>query len=155
MTLVHRLLSCAVLLGGLLAFSGCGTTVSSSSDQDSNRTLTTAANTNWVLSHWTSANGEKQTVLPPAPTLLIGYEGRISGRSGVNTYAGTARIVRGQLDWGNNLGVTRMAGSPELMASETRYLNDLQATQHVTISGNRLIFTGKKPLRLEFVRAHP
>lgn len=155
MTLAHRFLSCAVLLGGLLAFSGCGTTVSSSSDQDSNRTLTTSGNTNWVLANWTSTNGEKQAILPPAPTLLIGYAGRISGQSGVNSYVGTARIVGGLLNWGNNLGVTRRAGPPELMASETRYLNDLQATQHVTIRGNRLIFTGKKPLRLEFVHANP
>ena len=154
MTLLPRFLACVLLLGGVLAFSGC-TSTSSSSDQDSNRTLTTAANTNWVLARWTSADGEKQTLLPPAPTLLIGYEGRISGQSGVNTYAGTARIVGGQLDWGRNLGVTRMAGSLELMASEIRFLNDLQASQHVTIRGNHLFFTGKKSLRLEFVRAQP
>ena len=154
MTLAQRLLSCAVLLGGLLAFTGCETT-SSSIEQDSNRTLTTSGNTNWVLVHWTSANGEKQAVIPPAPTLLIGYEGRISGQSGVNTYVGTARIVGGLLNWGNNLGVTRKAGPSELMASENRYLNDLQATQHVTIRGSRLIFTGKKTLRLEFTRANP
>ena len=94
MTLVHRFLSCAVLLGGLLAFSGCGTTVSSSSDQDSNRTLTTAANTNWVLAHWTSANGEKQTVLPPAPTLLIGgASDRLVPRASVEA------IARIRPDW--------------------------------------------------------
>ena len=154
MTLAQRLLCFVALFGGLLAFNGCETT-SSAIEQDSGRTLTTSGNTNWVLVQWTSADGGKQTLLPPAPTQRIGDEGRISGRSGVNSYVGTARIVRGQLDWGNNLGVTRMAGSPELMASETRYLNDLQATQHVTIRGNRLIFTGKKPLRLEFVRARP
>lgn len=152
---VHRLLSLTVLaLAGTLAFTGCETT-SALTGQDSIRTLTTSANTNWVLVHWISTDGAKQAIHSPAPTLMIGYQGRISGQAGVNNYVGTAGVADGQLDWGAHLAVTRMAGTPALMEGENRYLADLKASRRVTVKGSLLVFTGEKSLRLEFARAKP
>lgn len=148
-----RLLPFALLvLGGLLALSGCGS-VSALTGQDSNRTLTMSGNTNWVLTSWTTSLDDKQEILAPAPTLFIGYAGEISGQSGVNRYNGTARIANTELNWGAGFALTRRAGPPELMMSENKYLNDLRSTRQVTVRGDKLIFTGDKPLRLEFARA--
>ncbi|CAM2833516.1 META domain-containing protein [Rariglobus hedericola] len=154
-TTASRLLAVLFVFGGLIALSGCFSSTSPASGQSSIRTLTTLGNTNWVLSSWTSADGKKQPILSPAPTLTIGYQGRISGQSGVNNYVGNVRVYDDRLNWGEHLGVTRMAGSPELMASENRYLSDLKLTQSVTVRGNLLVFMGKKSPRLEYVRADP
>jgi heat shock protein HslJ len=143
-----------VALGGLLAFSGCSSSVSSVVGQDSGRTLTMSAKTQWVLTAWTNSMGDKQEILPPAPTLDIGYAGEITGQSGVNRYNGTARIANTELDWGAGFALTRRAGPPERMMTENKYLNDLRSTRQVTVRGDKLIFTGDKPLRLEFARAN-
>jgi len=143
-----------VAFGGLLAFSGCES-ATSSTEQNSIRTLTTAANSNWVLSSWITADGVKHAIPSPAPTLTIGYQGRVSGNAGVNNYVGNATVRDDQLSWGEHIAVTRMAGSPEAMAAENLYLATLKAATQVTIRGDRLIVTGPKPLRLEFIRTRP
>lgn len=142
-----------LMLGGLVAFTGCATAPSSVSEQDSSRTLTLSANTGWVLVQWTSAGVSKKTIHSPAPTLQIGSGGRISGNAGVNRYIGTVRVNGDRLDWGGNFALTRMAGPPELMAAENDYLDALQSTHSVTERGDHLIFAGVNPLRLEFARA--
>lgn len=151
--LVFALLSLCVLA----AFSGCASSGggSSVSGQDSMRTLTLSGNTHWTLAKWISADGDKQSVPQGAPTLLIGYRGRISGHAFVNDYVGNVIIADDVLDWGPHIAVTRMAGSPEAMENENRFLNDLKATTGVTIAKGRLIFVGPKPIRLEFVSAPP
>jgi len=151
----RRLPAFCFILGGLLAFTGCAGGPSPVSEQDSSRTLTLAANTNWVLVRWISSGVSKHPIHPPAPTLQIGGEGRVSGNAGVNRYTGVVRITDARLNWGDNFALTRMAGPPELMAAENLYLDDLLSTRIVTVHDDRLIFTGEKPLRLEFVRAKP
>ncbi|GEM_PF-3699966 len=159
MTPAHTFRLLALCLGSLLAlftFTGCGSTSTSSHDgQDSIRTLTTSANTNWVLSRWVSADGEKHKIHSPAPTLLIGYQGRISGNAGVNDYVGNVTVYEDVMNWGTHIAATRMAGPPEVLEAENDFFNDLKATKQVTIRSDRLVFTGKKPLRLEFARANP
>ena len=158
MSFVHspRLLALALVsIGGLLAFSGCESP-SSMSGQNSIRTLTTSANSNWVLVSLVTADGVKQPVpASHAPSLTIGYQGRVSGNAGVNDYVGNATVADDHLSWGEQLASTRMAGAPELMATENLYLTALKATTQITVNGDRLILTGHKPLRLEFVRANP
>lgn len=141
-----------IALAGLLALSGCNS-ASSVSGQDSGRTLTTSANTRWLLVNWTSADGVKPPLLAPVPTLNLGYAGQVGGQAGVNFYNGTARIAGGELSWGGGFALTRRTGPDDLMAGETRYLADLRATRHATVRGGRLILTGDAPLRLEFARA--
>lgn len=142
-----------ITLGVLAALTGCAGGPSATRDQDSGRTLTLSANTDWVLVKWIDAEGEKQPLLPPVPTLRIGDQGRVSGQSGVNNYLGTARISGGELAWGGGFALTRKAGPEALMDSENRYLNSLKTTRHVTVRGDKLVFTGGKNLRLEFIRA--
>lgn len=142
-----------ITLGVLAAFTGCTGGPSATRDQDSVRTLTLSANTDWVLVKWIDAEGEKQPLLAPVPTLRIGDQGRVSGQSGVNNYLGTARISGGELAWGGGFALTRKAGPEALMASENRYLDSLKAARHVTVRGDKLIFTGGKNLRMEFTRA--
>jgi heat shock protein HslJ len=145
--------SLLLVIGALLALSGCSSSVSPLSGQDSVRTLTLSANTNWVLTSWTTTLGDKQAIAEPAPTLTIGYTGQISGDAGVNRYTGTARIANNELNWGTGFALTRRAGPPELMMRENKYLNSLRSTKNVTVRGNKLVFTGDKPLRLEYIRA--
>jgi len=154
-TPLRRLVSSLFIFGGLFAFNGCATAPSSIGGQDSIRTLTTAGNTNWVLVQWISADGKAQPIHSPAPTLHIGYQGRISGQAGVNDYVGTARVIDDVLNWGESFAATRKEGAPELIEKEDRYLADLHATTGVTVRNGHLVFTGEKPLRLKFARAHP
>lgn len=159
MSPVHLFRLLTLCLGSLLAlfiFSGCGSTSTSSHDgQDSIRTLTTSAGSNWVLVRWVSTDGQKHTIHAPAPTLVIGYQGRISGNAGVNDYVGNVTVFDDVMNWGSHIAATRMAGPPEVMEAEGAFLTDLKDTKQVTIRGDRLLFTGEKPLRLEFARANP
>jgi heat shock protein HslJ len=151
----RRLPLLVIVIGALLALAGCSATTSSVSEQDSRRTLTLSANTDWVLVQWSSADVSKHSIHSPAPTLQIGNNGRISGNAGVNRYTGIARVTGTLLNWGDNFALTRMAGPPELMAAENNYLDALQSTDAVTVRDQHLIFTGDKSLRLEFARAKP
>lgn len=150
-----RLLLAFLSLCIVATFTGCASSGggSSVSGQDSMRTLTLSGNTNWSLAKWTSSDGEKQSIPKTAPTLLIGYRGRISGQAFVNNYVGNVTVADDVLDWGPHIAVTRMAGPPEAMENENRFLNDLKATTGVTILKGRLVFVGPKPLRMEFVPA--
>lgn len=152
----HHLLVLAAFaaLASAFALSGCQQSSHSYENRGSTHTLTAYANSIWALSSWTSSDGKNYSIPSSPPTLELGYQGSISGLAGVNRYFGSVRVKDGKLDWGE-LASTRMAGDPELMESETRYLNDLKSTTKVTVRGNNLVFTGKDGLRLQFSRARP
>lgn len=139
-----------MLASALLASAGC---VSSATDTDrgSRHTLTAFANSEWSLVRWVPADGSPATLPDARPTVRIGYAGRIDGNSGVNRYSTTVEVHNGSLRWGETAG-TRMAGDPGLMEMEARFLSDLRASTRVTVRGDRLVFEGERPLRLEFSR---
>lgn len=144
----------AVLTSGVaFIFTGCQSSSSVDSDRHSSHTLTAFANSSWVLAGWKS-DGKKTALPSNPPTLQLGYGGQVSGNAGVNRYFGTVKSHEDALVWTGTLASTRMAGEPEAMESENRYMADLRSTTEVTVQGDRLIFTGKG-VRLEFIHSLP
>lgn len=88
----------------------------------------------WTLS---SLDG-KPAVAAAAITAEFTSEGRVTGSSGCNRYTGSAQVDAGRLAVGP-LASTMMACDHDgLMAQETRYLAQLQAATHYTVSGDEL-----------------
>lgn len=140
------------IVSATFILSGCSSTPSPD-NRGSRHTLTSQGNSSWILASWTSVDGKKNAIPDKQPpSLQIGYQGQVSGNAGINRYFGTVTVNNDILNW-TALASTRMGGSDEAQASETRFMSDLNATQHVTLSGGQLVFTGKSGLKLEFVRA--
>lgn len=102
----------------------------------------------WVLE---SIGGADVAVMRPA-SLRFGDDGRVTGSTGVNRMFGGYAITDGRLSI-TTPGTTRMAGSPEAMATETAFLRALADGGEVTVDGDRLT-VGDGENRLTF-RATP
>jgi len=75
------------------------------------------------------------------PSLHIGEDGRVSGFSGVNRFAGTTELAalrEGKLALNTPLAVTRMAGPPAAMDLEKRFLTALEQARSFRIDGDAL-----------------
>jgi heat shock protein HslJ len=109
-------------------------------------------NTHWRL---VDLCGQAQPA-EAAITLSFLKEGRIGGRAAVNRYSGGFQIVDGQLKSGPFI-MTRMAGPPEAMEREAKYLAALEAAKSVarSASGELLITVADKELPLRFVATDP
>ena len=78
-----------------------------------------------------------------APGLSVAPDGKLAGFAGVNRFTGQADaglLERGQFLAGP-LAVTRMAGPPDAMDLETRYLAALGAADHLTADAHHLTLT--------------
>lgn len=104
----------------------------------------------WTL---TQIEGQPVTVERP-PTMNVTLEGRLSGLAGVNRYFGGLNIEQMSTSRFNatNLGMTMMAGPPELMELEIRFTRLLGDADGMRIDGDTLTLTlAGKPV-LMFVR---
>lgn len=88
--------------------------------------------TRWVLA---SLSGG--TITAPAPTLAFEEEGRVHGSSGVNRFGGDCTIDGTQIRFGSLMS-TKMAGPPERMELERRYLEVLAEVDRWSIVEGRL-----------------
>jgi heat shock protein HslJ len=72
------------------------------------------------------------------PTIGFGDDGRAYGTGGVNRWFGTFELADDQLRIGP-AGSTMMAGPPELMAQEQRFLRAVEGTHAVTVGGGEIV----------------
>ena len=107
------------------------------------------AGTNWTLR--SLAGGDVTT---PSPTLSFEEAGRVGGNAGVNRFGGEASIEGRSLRLGP-LMTTRMAGPPDRMELERRYLEALADTNRWSIVDGRLELFGPDGLLATFVSASP
>ncbi|GAB3063132.1 hypothetical protein GCM10027053_27140 [Intrasporangium mesophilum] len=77
---------------------------------------------------WVVESIDGRETIDPKPRISLGEDGRLAGTTGVNRISGTyeaedelVRIV--------GTGMTRMAGSPEAMEQESRFLAALEGWQ--------------------------
>ncbi len=71
----------------------------------------------------------------PLPTLTIGLDGKVSGKSAVNRYFGSIVLNgAGDCEWSGGLGATRMAGPPAAMKLESEVLKALPQTSKVDLT---------------------
>ncbi len=94
------------------------------------------AGSTWVV---TSLDEESLDVDDP-PTIGFDDEGHVSGGAGVNRFTGTWSLDEDVLVFGP-LATTRMAGPPEQMDLERRFLDVLGARCTVTRTDEGLLLT--------------
>jgi heat shock protein HslJ len=95
---------------------------------------------------------EEPTAAGAIITLSVDAEGKVSGSTGVNRFAGQ---LAKELRLFGPLAMTRRAGPPEAMAVEAAYAKALDEATRFTIKDDKLtLFAGDKP-RLVFERQKP
>lgn len=94
------------------------------------------AGTRWTLRSLAGAD-----VTPPPPTLSFDEPGRAGGLAGVNRFGGDAEIAGDSLQLGPFMS-TLMAGPPERMELERRYLEALGEVGRWAIVEGRLELAG-------------
>ncbi|MGV8084035.1 MAG: META domain-containing protein [Coriobacteriia bacterium] len=93
--------------------------------------------TSWRLAEWAA------TELDPGDfTITASFEqGRISGRSGVNSYSGPYRAASGGSFSASNLAMTEMAGPEPAMKAESLYIGLLIESTNYRLDGARLVLS--------------
>ena len=108
----------------------------------------------WSLVQMRDSAGDATLVPDSEVSLEFMEDGRVGGRSSINQFGGTVELLSdGSISW-SALTSTLMAGPPELMVQERRYLAALEATRRFQLDGDRLTLadsTGR--VELQFVPA--
>ncbi len=109
-----------------------------------------------ILGMWSVAEIDAAATLGSArPELAFTAEGHLSGSGGVNRIAGSYRYDRGTLEIGSPvssaLASTKMAGPPEAMNQEDRFVRSLDRKLSVTAQddGSLLLQSSEHSLLLE------
>src|SRR5262245_37854136 len=105
--------------------------------------LAALAGDEWRLVRWT-ADGSPVTLVQVAKvTFAVTPDGNVSGASSVNRYVGKMTLTDdGKVTWAGGFATTRMAGPPQFMDQETRYLAALAKVDHASLAGHKLTLTG-------------
>ncbi|MBO0920172.1 META domain-containing protein [Cellulomonas sp. zg-ZUI222] len=137
----------ALLVGALLLVAACttGTEPTGGTTTDGGSTATGTPGTGdrtdgaWALTSG-EVDGAALTVTGGAPVTLLVEDGRVSGTSGCNTYTGAVDTTDG---WSvGDVGLTRMACEPAVMALETAYLDALARVDAAELTDDGLELTG-------------
>lgn len=128
-------------LGSALAAAGCAAPSPTAAAGDPAGT--------WTL---VELGGEAVAAPGRAPSLTIDADGGLSGFAGVNRFHGEldAERLRAGAFAAGPLAATRMAGPPEAMELETRFLRALGEADGMRVEGEALVLTrdGHTLLRL-------
>lgn len=109
----------------------------------------------WTL--WLIEGETTDTAVPrtaKTPTLRVAENGQVSGIAGVNNYSAEAaadELAQGRFTLGTVI-TTRMAGPPQAMALETRFLNLLQQADQIDSDGDTLALRSGGKVLLRFNR---
>jgi heat shock protein HslJ len=108
----------------------------------------------WRLIRMVENGAEVPLVARSTVTLIFQELDRVGGLASINRYFGGFTLgAEGQITWQGTFGMTRMAGLPDLMTQETRFLQLLGKTTRARIDGSRLILDDGGPsIVLEFSR---
>jgi heat shock protein HslJ len=118
------------LCAGSLILSGCGTLAAQQGgEQDLTRTM-------WNL----FSLAGKELVAGSGITAELTSDGKISGSSGCNLYAGVYKVDGNRILISPQLSSTMMACEQEIMDQETAYLQTLSETRMFTASRDQLTF---------------
>ncbi|HEX2863813.1 MAG TPA: META domain-containing protein [Deinococcales bacterium] len=108
----------------------------------------------WRLTALTAAGGPVAVPAANAPTLEF-RDGRVTGTTGCNQYSGPAVLKDARLTLGPIAATRAACLDPTGTAVETAYLDDLNAVNAYSQTGDNLILTTSGPGRLEFTKANP
>ncbi len=137
-----------------LIFIGLAGTILGCSSTQSGRPVGSASPLgNWTL--WLIQGETVETAVPmtaKTPTLHIDSEGQISGTAGVNQYSATSPadvLAQNRFELGPII-TTRMAGPPQAMQLESRYLSLLQQARRYQSDGKTLALMDDSGVLLRF-----
>jgi heat shock protein HslJ len=100
----------------------------------------------WRLTRMVENGVEVPLVAKSAVTLVFLGLDRVGGAASVNRYSGGFDLgADGWITWKGGFATTRMAGPPELMTQESRYLHLLSKTTRARTDGPRLILDDGSP----------
>jgi len=110
----------------------------------------------WVLVQ--AADPELDGLIPKdrPPEVTFAAGGGVAGFAGVNRFTSaleSQELERGSLAWRSEMAVTRMAGPPEAMELEERFLDALRGAGRYSIEGDRLVLSEGDEASLTFVRS--
>jgi heat shock protein HslJ len=93
-------------------------------------------------------------LVPNAPiTMMFGFDRAVAGRTGCNSYSGTAITTDDQIIF-SAMAMTRMACAPALMRQEDAFVARLRGATRFEVDGDRLrIFVAGSPEPMRFTRA--
>jgi heat shock protein HslJ len=90
-------------------------------------------------------------------TFMMKNAGKVAGLATLNRYFGSLVLSeKGDIIWQGPLGMTKMAGPPELMKQEDIFIDVLPKCQRMYRQGSRLILEdNKQSIILVFARQQP
>lgn len=137
----------------LLAILGCAGGGFGLSPQKPDVFIDAVAGREWRMARMEMEGKAFATIADSLVTFACTPDGEVSGTASINRYAGRLTVEGDRiLRWGP-MRTTRMAGPPELMTQENRYLEALTQTDRLYLYGEKLILENrKKGVRLEFGR---
>jgi heat shock protein HslJ len=88
-------------------------------------------------------------------TFSCDEDGKVAGVASINRYFGNFTLKEnGDLIWNKAFGMTRMAGPPELMELEAKFMQALPQTSRIYLKGSQLILASEdRSTWLEFQKA--
>jgi len=142
----------------LLACAGSqsgGTATQTDAMQISRQRLKEITGIEWHLQKMIADNRSVPLIGGTHNTFSCDEDGKAAGVATINRYFGNFTIKEdGDLIWNKAFGMTRMAGPPELMEQEAKFMQALPRTSRIYLKGSQLILTSEdKSTWLEFQKA--
>lgn len=136
-----RILPLVVILAAVAALAGCGGDATPQLD-----------GTNWLLTSWSETGQD-----PGDFTITADFaDGKVGGKSAVNTYGGPYTVGPGDAFSVGELASTMMAGPEPDMRAEQTYLSLLAAARACSLEGDTLtLFDGDGAVSLVFTARQP
>jgi len=109
----------------------------------------------WHLQKMITDNKSIPLIGDTNKTFSCDDDGKVAGVASINRYFGSFTLKEdGDLIWNKAFGMTRMAGPPELMEQEAKFMQALPQTSRIYLKGSQLILASDdKSTWLEFQRA--
>ncbi len=130
---------------GVSTLLGCAGTQSESTDtktsamQITPRHLKDIAGIEWQLKIMKIDNESIALIEDTKNTFSCDENGKVAGMASLNRYFGAFSLKEdGEIIWNNAFGMTRMAGPPELMEQEAKFMLALPQTSRIYLKQDKL-----------------
>ena len=117
--------------------------------------LADIAGIEWQLQKMKTDNQTIALIKDTKNTFSCDEDGKVAGVASINRYFGNFTLKEeGEIIWSKAFGMTRMAGPPDLMEQEAKFMQALPQTSHIYLKGSQLILASEdKSTWLEFQKA--
>ena len=108
--------------------------------QITSRQIKNIADVAWHLQSMTSDNQTIVLIPDTKNTFSCNENGKVAGVATINRYFGNFRFKEdGNIIWNKAFGMTRMAGPPNLMEQEAKFMQALPRTSRIYIKKQKLV----------------